>query len=410
MIKVHYHSDCPFFAGCENMLINFFNSEKFRKTHKVSFSYRYSVKYSQGVSLRLAHPLPIYPLNFLDFSDFSFFDSRFLNKLVILLLRFLLTAPEFFYQIFTLFRLFRKIKPDILHVNNGGYPGALSARAAVLAAKLAGIPKVIMVVNNLALNYKKFSRILDYPVDFLIGKLTDLFITGSQAASLKMITVMKLPSIKVNAIHNGISLRKISYGNEAVKRRFGLENFSGVIFGVVALLVKRKGHQVLLDAIKNIISEHRVVDDNFKVLIEGEGPLLEELNEFVTENRLDNWITFVGVESNIFDFMSILDALILPSISHEDFPNVIIEAMALRKPVIASRLAGIPEQVSDDVTGILVEPQNRSELADAICYLIDHPVKRFEMGQAGFKKFKEKFTCEKALDNYSHIYTRLLKI
>jgi glycosyltransferase involved in cell wall biosynthesis len=410
MIKVHYHSDCPFFAGCENMLTNFFNSEKFRKNHDVSFSYRYSVKYSQGLTLRLTNQLPVYPLVFLNFPESSFFDSRLLNKLAILTLRLLLILPEFFYQIFILFRLFRKIKPDILHINNGGYPGALSARAAVVAAKLSGVPKVLMVVNNLTLNYKRFSRILDFPLDILVGKLTDLFITGSQVASLKLIGVLKVSSMKVKAVHNGISLRKISCSKETTRQRLGLQNFNGVIFGVVALLVERKGHQVLLDAIKNIVEDGRVPDDGFKVLIEGEGPLLKDLSDFVNKNELNGWIRFVGVEANIVDFISILDVLLLPSIRDEDFPNVIIEAMALAKPVIASRLAGTPEQVADGVTGILVDPNKPRELGDAICCLVAHPVKRLEMGKSGLIRFKAKFTCQRALDNYSDIYTRLLEI
>ena len=410
MIKVHYHSDCPFFAGCENMLTNFFNSEKFRKNHDVSFSYRYSVKYSQGLTLRLTNQLPVYPLVFLNFSEFSFFDNRLLNKLAILTLRLLLTLPEFFYQIFILFRLFRKIKPDILHINNGGYPGALSARAAVVAAKLSGVPKVLMVVNNLALNYKRFSRILDFPLDILVGKLADLFITGSQVASLKLISVLNISSMKVKAVHNGISLRKVSCGKKITRQRLGLENFNGVVFGVVALLVERKGHQVLLEAIKNIVEDNRVTDDGFKVLIEGEGPLLKELSDFINKNELNGWVRFVGVEANIVDFISILDVLVLPSIRDEDFPNVIIEAMALGKPVIASRLAGTPEQVVNGITGILVEPNRPTDLDSAICYLVSHPIKRVKMGQAGLMNFKAKFTCQRALDNYSDIYTRLLEI
>jgi len=410
MIKIHYHSDCQFFAGCENMLVNFFNSEKFRKAHDISFSYRYSVKYSQGFNLRLARTLPVYPLVFFDPSNFYFFDNNLLNKLASLTPRLLLTPILFFYQIFTLFRLFKKIKPEILHVNNGGYPGALSARAAVIAGKLAGVPKVLMVVNNLAINYKKLSRYLDYPVDTLVRKFTDLFITGSQVACARLSAVLKLSDIQVNAVHNGISLKKISCDKEFTKQRLGLENFNGVVFGMVALLIERKGHQVLLDAIKIVYKDYRILDGDFKILIEGEGPLHKELSDFVTENELSEYIKFVGAEANIVDFMSLLDALILPSILDEDFPNVIIEAMALGKPVIASRLAGIPEQVSDRVTGILFEPNNSGELADAICYLVNHPVKRLEMGRAGLMKFEEKFTCERALDNYSNIYIRLLEI
>lgn len=409
MIKIHYHSDCPFFAGCENMLINFFNSEEFRKNHEISFSYRYSAKYSQGFNHRLFKNLPVYPLAFSDLYNFSHFDSKLINKLFNFFLRLLFTLPELLYQILILYKLFRRIKPDIVHINNGGYPGALSARGAVIAAKLAGIPKVIMVVNNLAINYKKFSRVLEYPIDVLVKNLTDLFITGSKVASLKLISVLNLPASKVSAIHNGIELRDINCTPEIIKQRLGLKNFNGVIFGIVALLIDRKGHQVLLDAIKNIVENHNLSNNNFMVLIEGEGPLKAELIEFVKKNKLSDQITFVGVESNIIDFMLILDALVLPSIRDEDFPNVIIEAMALGKPVIASSLAGTPEQVLDGVTGILVEPGNAKELGDAICYLVKHKHKRIAMGQAGLTRFKEKFTCQIALDNYSYIYRNLIE-
>jgi glycosyltransferase involved in cell wall biosynthesis len=99
----------------------------------------------------------------------------------------------------------------------------------------------------------------------------------------------------------------------------------------------------------------------------------------------------------------------LPSIQDEDFPNVILEAMALGKPVIASRLAGTPEQVVEGVTGLLVAPRNVTQLAAAICQLIDQAGMRSSMGRAALVRFNVNFTSQIALENYYNLYIKLIE-
>ena len=118
----------------------------------------------------------------------------------------------------------------------------------------------------------------------------------------------------------------------------------------------------------------------------------------------------MGDEKNIVDFMSILDVLILPSVADEDFPNVVLEAMALGKPVIASRLAGMPEQVSEGKTGFLVSPLNAEQLAVAITELCNNAPLREQMGQAAVNKFQNFFTAEVAVKNYLTLYNSLIEV
>ena len=412
MLKIHYYSDCPFFAGCESMLANFFNSEYFRQAHNVSFSYRQSAIYTQGFKQRVKRKLPVYPVNFPDLSNLSIIPNSLPSlskRLILAFFRLLLSGPVLVYEIVVLFRLFKTISPDILHINNGGYPAAFSARAAVIAGKLANVPKVIMVVNNMAVDYQRFSRWLDYPIDRLVGQSVDLFITGSEAAADKLRSVLNLPNHKVVAIHNGIAIRNASVGVQATRERLGLDSFDGLVFGVVALLIQRKGHQVLLDAILNLVEDGRLKYSNFKILIEGNGALRQNLVDFVNNHGLTRWVTFVGDEDNIADFMSVLDILILPSVQDEDFPNVILEAMALGKPVIASRLAGTSEQVINGVTGLLVEPRDVEQLGKAICYFIDNKNILPIMGRAALNQFSRHFTDQTALVNYSKMYIKLFE-
>jgi len=412
MLKIHYHSDCPFFAGCENMLVNFFNSDDIREAYHISFSYRQSVQYTTGFKQRVKCDFPIYPMSITNLSDPALLPKAlpFLGRRVIMsLLRQLLTYPLFIYEILVLCRLFKKLQPDILHINNGGYPAAFSARAAAVAGKLVGIPKILMVVNNLAADYKHYSRWMDYPIDRLVVRSVDLFITGSVAASDRLRSVLNLPVSKTMAIHNGIALRSTTAGVAATRERLGLKNFDGIVFGVVALLELRKGHQVLLEAILKLVAENRLNGKELKVLIEGDGPLQQKLADFINTHDLTHWVKFVGHEKNIVNFMSALDVLILPSVQDEDFPNVILEAMSLGKPVIASRLAGTPEQVTDGVTGLLVEPRNVAQLADAICHLMDSPKVRYEMGRAASDQFNSNFTSKKAISNYTNMYLKLFE-
>ena len=164
-----------------------------------------------------------------------------------------------------------------------------------------------------------------------------------------------------------------------------------------------------MEAILNLVEDGRLKYDNFKILIEGNGALRQNLVDFVNNHDLTRWVTFVGDENNIADFMSILDVLILPSVRDEDFPNVVLEAMALGKPVIASRLAGTSEQVINGVTGLLVEPRDVEQLGKAICYFIDNQNILPVMGCAALNQFNHCFTDKTALVNYSKMYIKLFE-
>ena len=130
-----------------------------------------------------------------------------------------------------------------------------------------------------------------------------------------------------------------------------------------------------------------------------------ELVSFVNKNSLNEFVEFVGDEKNIADFMKILDVLILPSVAYEDFPNVVLEAMALGKPVVSTRLAGVPEQINDGETGILVIALITSRsLQRQLPSFCDNAELRSHMGLAAIRKFKEKFTAEIAVKNYMNLY------
>ncbi|MEI6096400.1 MAG: glycosyltransferase, partial [Gammaproteobacteria bacterium] len=319
MTKIHFHSDCPFFAGCENMIANFLNSQEFHSGYSISFSFAYSDAYIKGFKFRVNRDISLYPIKFFDLTNFFNLSQSYpvlLQRIINELVRIILGFPLMIYEVIYLYRLFKKINPKILHLNNGGYPAARSVLAASLAGKLCRVPSIIMVVNNMALGYKNYSRWFDLPIDRLVAKSVNCFVTGSKAAAKQLQLVLSLPDSKIRSIYNGIQIRESSKTILSSKKRLGIEKFEGVIFGVVAQLIPRKGHQVLLDAVLQLSKSNQPL--NFLILIEGTGHLYENLLKFVDENQLQKKVVFVGHEDNIVDFMSVLDVLILPSIRDED--------------------------------------------------------------------------------------------
>lgn len=307
-------------------------------------------------------------------------------------------------DILWLWRVFRRSRCDIVHINNGGFPGAASCNAAAVAARLARVPVVVYVVNNIAAGYRHPLRWADYVLDRLTARSVTQFVTGSEEAASALRGVLRLPPERVVTMHNGIAVRLPSRSPEVVRADLDIPP-DAVLVAVVARLEKRKGHRYLVDALAHLARHPKRVD--WVLVVEGIGPEEESLRAQVMNLKLGPWVRFVGHASNVWDLYSAADIVVLPSIDHEDFPNVTLEAMASAKPVIASSLAGTTEQVVDGETGFLVPPAQVKALADALDRLIGDKDARERMGKAGSVRFHEEFSAAAATDRYWSLYKRL---
>jgi glycosyltransferase involved in cell wall biosynthesis len=409
-LKIHYHSDCEFFAGCENMLANLCSSPVIQAEFAISFSYRDSARYREGVRTRMNGEFPLYPLAFPDPSSVlpAPATPRTVRRIMRLLSRMLFTCPLLVYEVARLARLFRRLAPNLVHINNGGYPAALSPRAAALAAYLARVPSVMMV-NNLALGYDHPARWLGYALDRLIARSVGCFITGSIAAAERLQRVLRLPSSRCRAIQTGVSLPSTSETVEQTRRRLGLEGFGGLLFAVVGVLEPRKGHHVLLEALCRVRMSQPESMRDIRVVLAGQGPLERSLRQGIADAGMEQHCFLIGQEPNITNLLAVVDVLIAPSVGYEDFPNATLEAMGSGKAVIASRLAGAIEQVVEGETGLLVAPGNSEELAEAICRVCKDRNLAGELGRNGLRRFHALFTAERAVGRYLELYRSLME-
>ena len=142
--------------------------------------------------------------------------------------------------------------------------------------------------------------------------------------------------------------------------------------------------------------------------VAGEGSLRRPLQEAVTRLGLEDEVQFLGFVSDMPAFLSQVDIVVLPSLS-EGFGVSILEAMAAGKAVIASRVGGLTELVSDTVTGLLVAPRDVEGLANAIAKLADNRRLLQEMGRKGKDRLRANFTVERMAKQNEDYYYGLLE-
>ena len=404
-----YFSDCPFFAGCENMIPNFLNSKEVNNSYEVYFLYRKSDAYSIELKNRLLNSnLNCIALNLPNYNIHKSLLSGIKNipilyELFAAIIIFVMKYFTIVYCIPLLYKRLNKLNIDILHVNNGGYPAAFTAYSAVIAARLSGVNKIIYVVNNIAQNYKSPLRWFDKIIDIYIRRKVSKFVTGSINAGEKLKSTLKLSRNKVVNISNGVKLREITLSRLELLKDLELDLKNRPLFSTIALLEERKGHIWLLKAIKKLKESNIDSDASPFFIFEGNGSTYSILSNYISKNKLENYVTIIKEIPNIFNLINASDAIILPSIFMEDFPNVIIEAMSLGKPVIGTKIAGIPEQIDHHKNGCLVKPKDSDALYDSIVHLMNKDI-RETYGIQSKHKYNENYKVEISVNKYMQLY------
>lgn len=212
-----------------------------------------------------------------------------------------------------------------------------------------------------------------------------------------------MPPRQISRIYDGVDLRE--YQPQA--RR---EARDGVLIGIIGQIGERKGHLVLLEALRELVREHAPV----KLLIVGKEPAhsvegyTERLQAFVRQHQLEPYVKLLGFRRDVPDLLAQLDILALPSLQ-EPFGKIVIEAMAMETPVIASRVGGVPEILADGETGLLVPPQDSIALKQALSRLIADAALRERMGKAGRQRVEACFSLERNVHATQAIYQELCR-
>ena len=123
---------------------------------------------------------------------------------------------------------------------------------------------------------------------------------------------------------------------------------------------------------------------------------------------MEQIIIFTGFRTDIPEFLSMLDIFLLPSF-WEGLPTALLEAMAMKKPVIATAVGGVPEIVDDGRTGVLIPPNDAGSLADTIIFLLQNPEIAKKLGQAAYEHIHQHYSLEMMIAKTETLYVRLIE-
>lgn len=298
--------------------------------------------------------------------------------------------------------IFRETRPDIVHTHK--YKDAI---LATIAARCVGVRCVIRVIHGMPEPFKGLSN-----VNMAIYTMVDRFVTSwlvdkvvAVSADIEKALVRIYRENRVVRIHNGIDLEVVQVRTQrSEKRKEWHFDDTVTLIGTVGRLVPVKGHTVLLEALRILRQSDRTV----MLLVVGDGPLRGHLESEVKRLGLEGFVRFAGHQAESYDFINMLDMFVLPSL-HEGIPMVLLEALALKKAVIASRVGGIPEVVLHGQTGMLVSPANADELAAGISAIIEDREMALALGLAGRRLVESDFSASMMVDRVAGMYRSLGK-
>jgi glycosyltransferase involved in cell wall biosynthesis len=304
--------------------------------------------------------------------------------------------------ILKIYRYLRKEKFDIVHTHTS--KAGLLGR---LAARLARIPIIIHTPHGHVF-FGYFGPIKSKIFIFLeklASPITDKIIALTNRENEDYISYRVADEEKSVVIYSGIELNKFIDLPLEEKQNFKKElriPENSLIVGTLGRLVPVKGPEFLVEAAKHIISKF---PDTFFMLT-GDGYLRLDLEKKALDFGLKENIIFLGWRDDAAKILSVYDVFVLPSLN-EGMGRVLVEAMALGKPIVASRIGGIPDLVTHGKNGFLVPPKDPEELAKYIQILLEDKEKRNKMGLAG-KKMAMNFRAENMVKKIEKLYEELL--
>jgi glycosyltransferase involved in cell wall biosynthesis len=287
-------------------------------------------------------------------------------------------------------------KIDIVHTH--AHPAGVLGRLGAALCRGIGVVHHVHTMP-IDMNWRHHQK------ERALGFITDKVICVSGAIRDFILANEHLREEKTVVIHNGIRDPATGgFNRAALLDSLGIPHDAPVI-GSVASLTENKGHACLLRAFYSVLKDFPDV----RLLFLGDGPMRANLQGEVARMGIRDRVIFLGNQRNVFPFVALFDIFTLASLYREGLSVAIVEAMALGKAVVASRLQGITEVVQDGKNGILVTPGDEEGISRAMTTLLLNKDMRREMGEAGRTIYLEQFRIEHMMAQVEGIYETILR-
>jgi len=243
-------------------------------------------------------------------------------------------------------------------------------------------------------------------IDLLVLRFFSLVMAVSEDMHRQLLSA-GLREEKVITLHDGIDVAAFASGaeerGERLRRRL-IDLEGQPLIAMVGRLSLEKGYRYFLESAKII----QALRPEVKFLILGEGPLRAELEGLAARLGIQEVVSFLGYQRDVAGYMAASDLVVLSSL-REGLPNALLEALALGKAVVASRVGGIPEVIRDRETGFLVPPKEPQKLAERILWLLERPEEAAKMGERGRVRVASAFSIEGLARKLAETYSQVLE-
>jgi sugar transferase (PEP-CTERM/EpsH1 system associated) len=291
-------------------------------------------------------------------------------------------------------RLFRQLRPDIVHTRNW------TCIDAIIGARLAGVRVVIHGEHGREAGDPDGRNARRRQVRRLLSPFVTEFVTVSRDLARWLVEEVRVPARKVSTIYNGVDTRRYAGGDRAHARQTLGIPVDWTVAGTVGRLDPVKDQACLIRAFARAAGEAKRI-----LVIAGDGPCREELAALIKELAIGDRVRLLGERNDIPLILRALDVFVLSSIG-EGISNAILEAMAAGLPVIATRVGGNVELVRDALTGRLIEPRRPEALAEALGAYFGDPELARAHGAAGRERVATDFGLDRMLADYMSLYRK----
>ena len=302
--------------------------------------------------------------------------------------------------------LMRDARCDVVHTHlwTADVLGGMAARVAGVSAWVSSVAGAYFLPIDVT-GVRRARRVAMSRLYRSIYWGCDRVIAPSRyvADDLRTRSGIAVPEARLEVIENGVDVddaeRAARRGETGTAVRWG--NGAPTV-AVVANFFPIKGHRYLIEAVPAVL---RAFPDAHFVLA-GDGPTRTEMMRLATELGVDAQMSFPGEIPDALDLMRASDLVVLPSLS-EGLPITLVEAMALGRPVVATRVGGIPEVAEDGVTARLVPPREASTLASAIIGVLRDAELAERLGSAARERARERFSADRMVRRTEAVYQEL---
>jgi glycosyltransferase involved in cell wall biosynthesis len=295
-----------------------------------------------------------------------------------------------------LITLLRREQVDVLHAHKFG-----SNVWGTVIGRLVGVPVVLAHEQSWA--SARFSaagpRFRAFIDRELVGRLSDLFFAVSWADRSRMVEVEGVNPHRIRVMPNAVPPPRPS--GRDVRAELGISKAAPIVVTVCQLRPEKA-----LDVLVQAVAEAHGLFPELRVLIAGDGQERERLREQIAAEQLEDCIMLLGTRTDVHDLLAAADIAVCCS-DFEGTPLSVMEYMAAGKPVVATRVGGLPEMIEHEQQGLLVEPRDADGLAGAIVELVRDPDRARAMGERGRGRYRREFDLEATIRELEDLYEML---